>query len=314
LFNTPRANADASVTRVFDVTNLLTQSERAPKYAPTAPKVKAIQLPPPTDTVYEMTLSELIDLIRHKITPDDWDHGARITRFRDRQIVVYAPLQTQQQIVAFLGSLRSEIITINLTTRLVSLNAKRPAGGRISIPQTQPSQNDGSKTVFLTHDQLNKIIKDSASITHAPRVTVSNGKGAEVYQITYRPFVVGFDVQTINGKEIAAPKMADAEDGIAIGLKARTSIGDPTILVVLSVRVMSFNGFKPATDPQHPNLHYMIPQTDDHQIDAIVSVPQGMSALIPLSKDEVAIVTPEIIDPRATPASSIKITSTRPQS
>jgi hypothetical protein len=310
LVNIPLASADEMITRVFDVSEVLTGTALAPLRPPQQNTLlnkigmNPAKLPPAMCHDYEMRTSELIDVLYRFVTPDVWNHNAHVGRFGEDYLVVYAPLKTQESIVALLDNLRqlklqSDIkarIRISVETRFVTITAAALKSAGITIPQTRPSSHD-SKPIFLTDAQIAELAKASASQVYAPRATLRNGQGAAMYRITFRPYVGSVDVETSNGKTFITPKIDYAYDGLVLSFQGWTDAEDREINLAVSIKQLNFKGFKDCHDAQHKEISWQVAQTDDHEADATLSIPRGKSVMLALSGDEVAIVSPHYVAP-----------------
>jgi hypothetical protein len=289
-------STSSNIRLIYDVTNLVAEA-----HSPTAKSNQAVvldppQLPPATQPSVVPSMADLIASIKHSATPDAWNNTTRIEAGENR-LTVFAPPKTQQAVESYLHELKQRLVRISLQSHIVTIDAATLARADVKLPQTMPSGILSTPLAFLTDAQLKYLMSLSKANIHSPRATILNDQGCTLYQLTYFPYVGHLNIQTVDGKQTAAPKIEYANDGITIGMHARTSADLSSFLVAVAIKQMNFHGFKTSADPNHPNLSVQIPQQDDHQIAAVLSIPKGLSAVLPLSKDEVAIVTPQIVTP-----------------
>jgi type II secretory pathway component GspD/PulD (secretin) len=82
------------------------------------------------------------------------------------------------------------------------------------------------------------------SIVHAPRVTLQNGQGATVYQLTYIPYVSSLNVSVATGAAIAAPVISYATDGVQLRIeRALVSADHKYVTLDIDPQLDSFLGF-----------------------------------------------------------------------
>jgi general secretion pathway protein D len=82
------------------------------------------------------------------------------------------------------------------------------------------------------------------SIVHAPRVTLQNGQGATMYQLTYIPYVSSLNVSVATGAAIAAPVISYATDGVRIVIeRALVSADHKYVTLDMDPQLDSFLGF-----------------------------------------------------------------------
>ncbi len=82
------------------------------------------------------------------------------------------------------------------------------------------------------------------SVVHAPRVTLQNGQGATVYQLTYIPYVSSLNVSVATGAAIAAPVISYATDGVRLIIeRALVSADHKYVTLDIDPELDSFLGF-----------------------------------------------------------------------
>jgi len=82
------------------------------------------------------------------------------------------------------------------------------------------------------------------SIVHAPRVTLQNGQGATVYQLTFIPYVSSLNVSVATGAAIAAPVISYATDGVRLVIeRALVSADHKYVTLDIDPELDSFLGF-----------------------------------------------------------------------
>jgi type II secretory pathway component GspD/PulD (secretin) len=82
------------------------------------------------------------------------------------------------------------------------------------------------------------------SVVHAPRVTLQNGQGATVYQLTYIPYVSSLNVSVATGAAIAAPVISYATDGVRLVIeRALVSADHKYVTLDIDPELDSFLGF-----------------------------------------------------------------------
>jgi general secretion pathway protein D len=82
------------------------------------------------------------------------------------------------------------------------------------------------------------------SVVHAPRVTLQNGQGATVYQLTYIPYVSSLNVSVATGAAIAAPVISYATDGVQLVIeRALVSADHKYVTLDIDPQLDSFLGF-----------------------------------------------------------------------
>jgi type II secretory pathway component GspD/PulD (secretin) len=86
------------------------------------------------------------------------------------------------------------------------------------------------------------------SVVHAPRVTLQNGQGATVYQLTYIPYVSSLNVTVATGAAIAAPVISYATDGVRLVIeRALVSADHKYVMIDIDPQLDSFLGFNEFT-------------------------------------------------------------------
>jgi type II secretory pathway component GspD/PulD (secretin) len=86
------------------------------------------------------------------------------------------------------------------------------------------------------------------SVVHAPRVTLQNGQGATVYQLTYIPYVSSLNVSVATGAAIAAPVISYATDGVQLVIeRALVSADHKYVTLDIDPQLDSFLGFSTFT-------------------------------------------------------------------
>jgi general secretion pathway protein D len=82
------------------------------------------------------------------------------------------------------------------------------------------------------------------SVVHAPRVTLQNGQGATMYQLTFLPYVAGLNTTVATGAAIAAPIIAYATDGVLISIERALVTADHKYVTLdIDPELDSFLGF-----------------------------------------------------------------------
>jgi Flp pilus assembly secretin CpaC len=101
------------------------------------------------------------------------------------------------------------------------------------------------------------------SVVHAPRVTLQNGQGATMYQLTFIPYVGGLNTTVGSGSAIAAPIIAYATDGVLISIeralvtadhKYVTLDIDPQLDSFLGFTTFQFESVTPTTIPANTQI------------------------------------------------------------
>ena len=82
------------------------------------------------------------------------------------------------------------------------------------------------------------------SVVHAPRVTLQNGQGATMYQLTFIPYVGSLNTTVSTGAAIAAPVIAYATDGVLISIERALVTADHKYVTLdIDPQLDSFLGF-----------------------------------------------------------------------
>ena len=86
------------------------------------------------------------------------------------------------------------------------------------------------------------------SVVHAPRVTLQNGQGATMYQLTFLPYVSSLNVSVASGAALAAPVISYATDGVLITIERALVTADHKYVTLdLDPELDSFLGFNTFT-------------------------------------------------------------------
>ncbi|MGD0770066.1 MAG: hypothetical protein ABSB42_17920 [Tepidisphaeraceae bacterium] len=89
------------------------------------------------------------------------------------------------------------------------------------------------------------------SVVHEPRVTLQNGQGATIYQLTSIPYVASLNVSVATGASIAAPVIANATDGVRLVVeRALVSADRKYVTLDVDPELDSFLGFSTFTYEQ----------------------------------------------------------------
>jgi general secretion pathway protein D len=92
---------------------------------------------------------------------------------------------------------------------------------------------------------------ERVSVVHEPRVTLQNGQGATIYQLTFIPYVASLNVSVATGASIAAPVIDDATDGVELIIeRALVSADRKYVTLDVDPQLDSFLGFSTYTYEQ----------------------------------------------------------------
>jgi general secretion pathway protein D len=109
---------------------------------------------------------------------------------------------------------------------------------------------------YLDDFQVGLIINaveasERISVVHEPRVTLQNGQGATIYQLTFIPYVASLNVSVATGASIAAPVIDDATDGVELIIeRALVSADRKYVTLDVDPTLDSFLGFSTYTYEQ----------------------------------------------------------------
>jgi general secretion pathway protein D len=115
-----------------------------------------------------------------------------------------------------------------------------PEPGGMAVSGTYGLLDDFSVGLFISAVEASKRL----SVVHAPRVTLQNGQGATMYQLTFIPYVGGLNTTVATGAAIAAPIIAYATDGVLISIERALVTADHKYVTLdIDPELDSFLGF-----------------------------------------------------------------------
>jgi beta-lactamase regulating signal transducer with metallopeptidase domain len=311
----PATTPSGFVTRVYDATDIVPASEKGPTHSPLEPDVAAdpIQLPPTTQPEAAMSINDLAALVRQNISSLDPNHVVTIDTLH-RQLVVTAPNKVHEAIEQILKDVRQNIgIRIQINARIFELEPSVLANAGLPSPQPPTPGDKEAVAVVLTADQADRILHlptlatgtrpaglPSGPFAYTPRVILFNNQCAEMYQLTYIPYVGGLNISGSGPQMIAAPVVQTAHDGIAIYVQARTDGPNRPTALALSVKTMKLLKFEteavpsPADNPS-VKLSKQVALRDDHSAKTTVLVPAGDSAMLAISEKQFVVVSLKVL-------------------
>ncbi|HEY1922035.1 MAG TPA: hypothetical protein VGG44_04660, partial [Tepidisphaeraceae bacterium] len=115
-----------------------------------------------------------------------------------------------------------------------------PEPGGLIATGTYGLLDDFSVSLLVSAVEASKRL----SVVHAPRVTLQNGQGATMYQLTFIPYVGGLNTTVGSGSAIAAPIIAYATDGVLIQIERALVTADHKYVTLdIDPQLDSFLGF-----------------------------------------------------------------------
>jgi len=115
-----------------------------------------------------------------------------------------------------------------------------PEPGGLALSGTYGLLDDFTVGLFVSAVEASKRL----SVVHAPRVTLQNGQGATMYQLTFIPYVGGLNTTVATGAAIAAPIIDYATDGVLISIERALVTADHKYVTLdIDPELDSFLGF-----------------------------------------------------------------------
>ncbi|MGD0464905.1 MAG: hypothetical protein ABSB74_20665 [Tepidisphaeraceae bacterium] len=115
-----------------------------------------------------------------------------------------------------------------------------PEPGGLAVQGTYGVTDDFTVGLLISAVEASKRL----SVVHAPRVTLQNGQGATMYQLTFLPYVAGLNTTVATGAAIAAPIIAYATDGVLITIERALVTADHKYVTLdIDPQLDSFLGF-----------------------------------------------------------------------
>jgi bla regulator protein blaR1 len=277
------------VTRVYKIADLVTTTQPSQNIPSPADNEAQGVLPP-----FQITPEEIADWMRQNVAPGDKNQKVRIDT-DENTLIVTAPPQTQTIISDSLNAaLKSRRIQINIMTRFLTPDPRVLAGLKGSPTHTAVP----GELKFVTPEEVDRLIRTASKISHAPHATVWSMQTCEMYQLTYTPYVAGVRSQKVNGQLVSVPIIQQAKDGVATAFRLAVSSDRQFVTLRMAIKQMNFFGFTTETELRgKETVKWQRPIQRDTLVDATITIPVGLSVLVPLRKDDYAIVTPKIITP-----------------
>jgi general secretion pathway protein D len=134
----------------------------------------------------------------------------------------------------------SSSFTASPSTGLPGSLGLSPEPGGLIASGTYGMLDDFSVGLLISAVEASKRL----SVVHAPRVTLQNGQGATMYQLTFIPYVGGLNTTVGSGSAIAAPIIAYATDGVLISIERALVTADHKYVTLdIDPQLDSFLGF-----------------------------------------------------------------------
>ncbi len=278
------------VTRVYKIAELVTTTQ--PTQTSLNPADDEGRELLPTRPMVKITSEEIADWMRQSVATSAENQRVRIDT-ADNTLIVTAPLQTQKIISdSLIAAIESRQVQINITTRFLTPNPSILAGLKGSPAHTAVP----GELKLITAADADRLIQTARKTSHAPHVTLLAWQRCEIYQLTYTPYVAGIQSQKVNGHLVPVPIMQDAKDGIAMAFQPDVTSDKQFVTLALAIKQLNFFGFTKETELRGKDtVKWQRPIQFDTEVKATIQIPVGLSVLVPLRKDDYAIVTPKIV-------------------
>jgi len=178
-----------------------------------------------------------------------------------------------------------DVLAISMSNKLLALDSKTAFGN--ATPRGH---------ILISLDQVNQLVRMANGVKAAPRITLPDQGDGKTQAVTFMPYVAAVDVKYVNGKKTITPQIKYADDGWSIDyFKVITSKDRMFVTVDVDIKQMNFIRFQTVTDPGDQTLSYQVPVEQISENRSRLTIPRDQSALLPVSDQLVAILTPEII-------------------
>ncbi len=244
--------------------------------------------------MFRSTPQEIADWMRQSVVPSTENQKVRIDT-DGNTLIVTAPLQIQKIISDALNAdIKSRRVQINIMTQFLTADPHVLAGLKGS--SAHPAVTGELKLV--TADEVDRLIRAAPKISHAPHAIVWSMQSCEMYQLTFTPYVAGVRSQKVNGQLVSVPIIQQAKDGVAMAFEPAVTSDKQFVTLRMAIRQLNFFGFTTETELRgKETVKWQRPIQRDNLVDATITIPVGLSVLVPLRKDDYAIVTPKIVTP-----------------
>jgi beta-lactamase regulating signal transducer with metallopeptidase domain len=277
------------VTRVYKIAELVTTTQ--PTQTIPDPTDDEGRLLPPMP-MFRITPEEIANWMRQSVAPGAENQEVRIDT-DGNTLFVTAPLETQKIISDSLhAATKSRRVQINIMTRFLTPDPHALAGLKGAPTHTAVP----GELKFVTPEEVDRLIRTAPKISHAPHAIVWSMQTCEMYQITYTPYVAGVRSQKVNGQLVSVPIIQQAKDGVAMAFQPVVTSDRQFVTLALVIKQLNLFGFTTETELRGKNsVKWQSPNQFDTEVCARIQVPAGLSVLVPLRKDDYAIVTPKIV-------------------
>lgn len=212
--------------------------------------------------IFFARLEDLMDLIALSVRPDVWSEGGvSMGGVGEHALVVTAPTEVQDEVEAYLNSLRESV------GRLVTLELHVLEFSGVAPDRT-----------LLTAEQGEALIAGTgAKRVHSARLTAFSGQRASLYHSLQRAFVQDYDVEVAQTAKIADPIVSVQQLGLSFDARCVTR-GESHVVVDLRAQLTRSQDDDRTVDAVGGKV--TVPAHRLANFQSTVSVPVGGYALI----------------------------------